>query len=194
MTTSMRARPGRNLLVALEILGKEFADFAVEAKMSTGDRQACRVALRKYTHPSAGTIQRPTPPWPNPDPVETWGEILGIDPEFFYLKTPTRAAFRKAAQARLEVDAAPTASRPFKGLAWRNPKLACAERVRLYFEANPMVKVTAPQLAEAIDAKRKVTNQALHRGARSSFLQKEGRGFYWHDPALASGTDSAAVG
>ncbi len=193
MTTPMRVRPGRNLLVALEILDKDFADFAVEAKMSpTGDRQDCRVVLRKYTHKTESST-RPSPAWAGPDMVESWGEILRIDPQFFYLKTPNRRDLQKAQRVFLGIEPTPAQPRPFIGLAWRNPKVSYAERVRLYFKAHPMEKVTAVVLAEEIKAERTVVSQALHRGARAKTLQKDA-GSYWYDPALASGTDSATAG
>jgi hypothetical protein len=110
-TAGLRSRPGRNLLVALEILGKELADFAVEAGMSTRttrnkytDKLAANNALRKYTHPSPGgsLSGRPSPKWPSPEMVTKWAALLDVDFEFFYLKHPSRSAAARELRLRAQ--------------------------------------------------------------------------------------------
>jgi hypothetical protein len=97
-TAELRTRPGRNLLVALKIIGKDPADFAVEAKMSTGSKAANDIALRKYTRPAPGgsLSGRPSPKWPSPEMVARWATLLGVESEFFYLKNPRRSAAARA--------------------------------------------------------------------------------------------------
>jgi hypothetical protein len=92
-TAELRARPGSNLLKALSILGWEPADFAAAAGMSKGSPAVCKVALRKYTHPTKGGIlgDRPSPKWPSPEMVARWAKLLGVETEFFYLKNPARS-------------------------------------------------------------------------------------------------------
>jgi hypothetical protein len=92
-TAELRARPGRNLLKALSILAWEPADFAAAAGMSKGGPAVCKVALRKYTHPTPGGSLggRPSPKWPSPEMVAKWAKLLRLETEFFYLKNPARS-------------------------------------------------------------------------------------------------------
>jgi hypothetical protein len=87
----LRARPGKNLRTALEHLGLDFADFAIEAGMAKGGDPntlhiRARTVIRRYTHPSA----RARPKWPGPEMNIEWALLLGIDPGYFYMD-PARA-------------------------------------------------------------------------------------------------------
>jgi hypothetical protein len=87
----LRASPGKNLRTALEYLGLDFADFAIEAGMAKGGDPntlhiRARTVIRRYTHPAPGG----RPKWPGPEMDIEWALILCIDPGYFYMD-PARA-------------------------------------------------------------------------------------------------------